>query len=162
MNFSFFHVIWPYLFPFVLFCIDLWSFFLIGQQASFLLLSFFIAFLFTRPFSGGQTMWFFLLLMSASFTIGPSIWWPLISALPACIIILAIRAHMFPHLLYPALATGLCIGIDLLILRPILLRITPDGAYTIGVIFSNIMITMIFSLKLKTGKMRQSLTHHIA
>ena len=162
MNFSFLHLITPYLYPFLLFCIDLWSFFLIGQQAGFLLLSFFIATLFTRPFSAGHTTWLFLLLMSASFTIGPSLWWPLLSALPACIIILAIRTHMFPHFLYPALATGLCIAGDLFIIRPVLLRIMPDITYTMGVIFSNMVIAMLFSLKLKTGKIGQSLTHHIA
>jgi hypothetical protein len=93
---------------------------------------------------------------------GPSLWWPLLSTLPACIIILTIRTHMFPNLLYPALATGLCIAGDLLIIRPILLQITPDLAYTIGGIFSSMIITMLFSLKLKTGKMRQSLTHYTA
>ncbi len=162
MTFSFLYLVTLYLFSFLLFCIDLWSFFLIGQQTGCFLLSFFIATLFTKPFSWGQTTWFFLLLMSTSFTIGPSIWWPLLSALPACVIILTIRTHIFPHLLYPALATGLCIAADLLIIKPSLLGIMPDLAYTIGSIFSSIIITMFFSLKLKTGKMRQSLTHHTA
>ncbi len=159
MNFSFLHVVTPYLFPFMLFCLDIWAFFLLGQQAGFFLLSFFIAILFARPFSWGHTTWLFLLLMSTSFTIGPSLWWPLLSALPACIIILTIRTHIFPHFLYPALATGLCIAVDLLLMRPFLLKGMPDVSYTMGVIFSNIMIAMFFSLKLKTGKMRQSLTH---
>ncbi len=143
---------------FLLLCFDLWSFFASNNPAGFLVLSLFMVGLFARPFPWGHIIWGFLLLMSASLTMGLPLWWPLISVLPASIIISAIRPNIFPHQLYPALATGLCLIVDLLILRPFLLETTPSTPYTIGIIFGNILICMIFSLKLKTGKMGQSLT----
>lgn len=154
-----FQIVTPYLLLFLFFCLDIWLFFAISKPASFLIFSFFIATLFARPFSWGQTIWTLVLLMSAALTTGLSIWWPLLLAVPACLTILPIRSHIFNHPLYPALAVGLCIAADLLILRPYLLGATTSTTYTIGVIFGSMMVTMLFSLKLKTGKIRQSLTH---
>jgi hypothetical protein len=148
----------PYFLLFCFLCIDLWFFFTIGSAIPLFLLSFFCATLFMHPPSKSTSLWALLLFMSASQTMGLSIWWPLITVAPFCLIIPAIQNHIFNHLLYPAAIAGLCVAIDLLALRPLLLGKTLPPIYTMGVIFSTLIATTVFSLKLKTGKTGQSLT----
>ncbi|EKD48555.1 MAG: hypothetical protein ACD_64C00258G0003 [uncultured bacterium] len=145
-------------FLFLLLCIELWLFFAVGKPTNFLILSYFIALLFDRPFSWIQTGWTMILMMSAALTMGLALWWPLLLLLPTCCSILIIRNHIFNHPLYPALISSLCIATDFLILRPFLLETPLGQAYTIRIIFATLIVTMLFSLKLKTGKRGQSLT----
>ena len=128
-----------------------------GRPTLFLVLSCLMAYLFNRPFLPGITSWAFLLTASYATLLGLPAWHAAISLGPVLIIILAIRHHIFSHILSAGLALAFYLALDLFILQPILGGIYPERAYTIGVIFGNMMISTLFSLKLKTGKMRQSL-----
>ncbi len=132
------------------------------HPTSFLVLSFLIARLFTHTISWGIAGWAFLLLTSEAGVMGVPISYMLISTAPPLLIILSIRSHIFSHLLYPGLVTTYCIALDQLLLQPLIGGLHPDIVYTIAVIFGNMMITTLFFLKLKTGKMRQSLMRYTA
>ncbi len=140
---------------FVLFALDLWFFFLEGRQLTFFVLALFIAFLFSPQNRTGTIIGCSLLLLCESLVINSSLWLPLVYALPAAVIITILRPHIYPHALYPSLASGLFIVIFQLAFSPALLA---DYGYTIWLVFGTMITTLLFSLKLKTGKMRQSLT----
>ncbi len=140
---------------FFLFALDLWFFFLEGNQLTFFVLALFIATLFSPQNRTSIIIGCSLLLLCESLVINSSLWLPLVYALPAALIITTLRPHIYPHALYPAVASGLCIVVFQLAFFPALLA---DYGYTIWLVFGTMIITWLFSLKLKTGKMRQSLT----
>ncbi len=151
-------IILPYLFLFSIFCIDIWVYFGLGEQVSFLTFSFLIAILFSRPLSFPFILTALILLMSISSTMGHPLWLPLIYSLPSIGIIAVIKPQLYFHKAHPPLAASLAVGAYLLLFRPYFLGLSPFRFYTIGAIFGTIIVSTIFSLTLKTGKKGQSLT----
>lgn len=149
----------PSILLFVFFCIDIWMFFLFGIATPLISTSFLFSCIFMNSTSHSFILYSTLLLASACQTMGLSLWWPLVAIAPFFLIILAIQNHVFLNPLYPALAASLSVAIDLFLFRPLLLGKAIPPSYTIWIISSTLLLTTIFSLKLKTGKTGQSLTH---
>lgn len=154
---DFFGKIIPYLMLALCFCADLWLFFIVGKQLFFFTLSYVYAYLFLRPFSFTFCAISALLLASISLTISQP-FASLIISYAAMPIILALKPHLYPHSYYPSFAISMVLAVQMLSLSLGSAPATLLSGYTISAIFGTLIVSMLFSLTLKTGKKGQSLT----
>ena len=152
------HRILLYLIIFLLFCIDVWSFFFFEKQIFHLLLCFLIMHTYySRSVSPTLTILSFLAI--ESFIMYGIFGLSLLYAIPATIFIFTFHTYLYITILYPVFASSTCLLLAILLIQGYLLGLPVSVPYTISTIFANIMITIAFSLKSKMGKTRQSLIH---
>jgi uncharacterized membrane protein len=135
---------------------DILSYFLLEYHAIYFLLSFLIAYYWYRESPLIMTTGI-LLLATESFIIYESSLIALLYALPAFALIKVIKNRLYITPLQPVITLGLLLLIDIYLIKGLLKGLAVSPLYTMGMLFGNIMIVLVFSLKLNGGKTRQSL-----
>jgi len=144
----------------LLFCGDVWGFFLFESHVLHLLASFMIVqIVFFRSTFSLITALF--LLAIESWIIYGIFWLSLLYATPIAILIFSFHSYLYLTLLYPLLASIIATLLSLSI-QGFLLGLSISAPYAIGTIFVNIGVITLFSLKAIKGKTRQSLTQYMA
>ena len=139
----------------LLFCGDVWGFFLFESHVLHLLASFMIVqIVFFRSTFSLITALF--LLAIESWIIYGIFWLSLLYAAPIAILIFSFHSYLYLTPLYPLLSSLIATLLSLLI-QGFFLGTPISGPYAIGSIFANIGVITLFSLKAKMGKTRQSL-----
>ena len=82
---------------------------------------------------------------------------PLFYLIPALIAINIMHEHIYINTLHPLLIIASCLLIDILLCKGYILSLSIAGPYTVGAFFGSILVTALFSLKFRMGKMRQPL-----
>ena len=135
---------------------DILSYFLLEYHATYFLLAFLIAYYWYRESLLIMTIGIFLL-ATESFIVYESPFIALLSALPAFALIRMIKNRLYITPLQPAITLGIALLIDIYLIKGLLKGFAVPPLYTMGMLFGNIMIVLVFSLKLNGGKTRQSL-----
>lgn len=145
-----------FLLPFFLTSIDILSYFLFEHFFCHFLLTFLIAYYWYR--NATWLWWIGLFLLSIeSFIIYQSVYLYLLAAIPNFLLIKALKNRVYLTPLQPVITLTIALLIDILILQGFYKGIQPPLNYTVEAFFGNILLAMIFSLKLSGGKTRQSL-----
>ena len=144
----------------LLFCADVWGFFLFESDTFHLLLSFAIVqIVYFR--SGSALIVALFLLAVESWIIYGIFGLSLFYAAPILILLFAFHSSLYPTLLTPLLSSIIC-SVGSLIIQGFLLEASISPLYAIGTIFANLGVITVFSLKATKGKTRQSLSQDMA
>lgn len=98
-----------------------------------------------------------LFLATESFVIYQEQWWPFILAIAILALCPLLKTKIYGSPALPTLLGGVYVGI-MYALQAYWGRYYPATPYTIGILFANLILILIFSLKLQTSKTGQSLT----
>lgn len=143
---------------FLLFCGDIWSFFLFESDVLHFLASFFIVqIVYFRPLF--STIIALFLLAVESWVIYGIFGLSLAYTVPVTILVLHLHAYFYHPILLPILAS-LTYSILFLMVRGFILGLPLFAPYTIHTIFATLGIVLFFSLIVHKGKTRQSLIPH--
>lgn len=136
--------------------LDIIAYFALAHQLLFFLVSTLIVLFWYRPSLNLLTL-APLFLAAQSLIIYETTWWPLLLAFAAIALCLFLKPQVYSTPLYPLLLGLGYIGI-ILFLDPHSESSQTAMPYTIGIVFANLILISIFSLKLQTSKTGQSLT----
>lgn len=146
------------MFLMIFFCFDVWSFFWYQQIISFFALSFLTTLMFHRTISWQTALCSLLLLLTEARLYAEPPLPALLFYGSAIIVLWVLKDHVYAYGLYSALAVGSLILLHKLFLAHSYSETSGGTWYTMSIIFGNILVSMLFSLILKTGKKGQSLT----
>ena len=143
----------------MLFCADVWGFFLFESNTFHLLLSFTIVQIVYFRSTSALIVALFLLSIE-SWIIYGIFGLSLLYAAPILILLFAFHSSLYLTLLSPILASIIC-SVGSLLIQRFLIGGSISTPYAIGTIFANIGVVTAFSLKASMGKTRQSLSQHM-
>ncbi len=135
---------------------DILSYFLFEYHTTYFLLSFLITYYWYR-----QSLWILCiglpLLAIESFIMYESSLIVLLIALPTFFFITMIRHRLYSTPLQPLVTLATFLLLDIYLIKGLLKGQTVNPLYTISLLFGNMILVLVFSLKLNGGKTRQSL-----
>lgn len=135
---------------------DILSYFLLEYHASHLLLAFLIVYYWYNA-SRAMMVYGTFLLCIESFIIHESCALNLVIALPVFMLIKAIKYRLYITPLQPMIMFSIALLLDIYLIQGMYKGLTTPPLYTISILFGNLIVILLLSLKLSGGKTRQSL-----
>ena len=152
----------PFLFciPFLLFILDSSITFLCDYQSAYLLLSFFVALLFTHTtFISIFSM--VLLCSLESFLLYGNCFLPLIYIIPLVIAVRYIQHYLYATEYFPVLTAIPCFIIQICLIEPYLTGFCDPLSYTVVKITGNLICVWLFSLTLNYVRQNETIAHEL-